>query len=657
MKRTKRWLALLLAGAMTLSLAACGGGVDGGSADDGRSVFRRLYGSEVETLNYLYTSNTNDYEMCANMVDCLVEYDQYGVMQPALAESWEHNDDYTEWTFHIRQGVKWMDAEGNEVADVTANDWVSSARWVNDAANNSSNQYMYNGIVKNAEAYFNYTAYLLESENGTRTTDDEGNPIEPVAEVSFDDVGVKAVDDYTLVYTMEAPCTYFPTVLSYTTYMPVYGPFLEEMGDSFGVDNYSVLYNGAYIMTQFEPQNQRILTKNETYWDKDNVFIDEIQYLYNTSATQLGPESFIRGEVDWAQIDASILSAWLEDPERQNMVSPSRANVSFSYFFCFNFEPRFDDSLDPDNWLLAVNNENFRQSIRYGLDRINALTVVEPEDPESLLNRTITPATFTSAAGLDYTQYPALQEISSSDGFNEELALQYKDAAVEELTAAGATFPIQMYMRYNPDTANWDRECQVIEQQLEGLLGSDYIDIVVEAGPSTNFLSTVRRAGDYGFMKCNWGADYADPQTWTDPFKETSNSYNFMGTDEGTVIGQEPCVNKSAETQALTDQYYDLIEAAKAITTDTEARYAAFAEAEAFLIDHAFVIPFSISNDGYIATRLNIFEAQYAPYGMALQSYKFQKLREEPMSMDEYNELYAQWETAREAALAAAEAE
>lgn len=652
----RRFLSFGLAAAMALGLTACGGG-GGGSADDDRSVFRRLYGSEVETLNYLYTSNTNDYEMCANMVDCLVEYDQYGVMQPALAESWEHNDDYTEWTFHIRPGVKWVDAEGNEVADVTANDWVSSARWVNDAANNSSNQYMYNGIVKNAEAYFNYTAYLLESENGTRTTDDEGDPIEPVAEVSFDDVGVKAVDDNTLVYTMETPCTYFPTVLSYTTYMPVYGPFLEEMGDSFGVDNYSVLYNGAYIMTSFEPQNQRILTKNETYWDKDNVFIDEIQYLYNTSATQLGPESFIRGEVDWAQIDASILSAWLEDPERQDMVSPSRANVSFSYFFCFNFEPRFDDSLEPDNWLLAVNNENFRQSIRYGLDRINALTVVEPEDPESLLNRTITPATFTSAAGLDYTQYPALQEISSSDGFNEELALQYKEAAVEELTAAGATFPIQMYMRYNPDTANWDRECQVIEQQLEGLLGTDYIDIVVEAGPSTNFLSTVRRAGDYGFMKCNWGADYADPQTWTDPFKELDNSYNFMGTDAGTVIGQEPCTNKSAETQALTDQYYDLVEAAKAITTDTEARYAAFAEAEAFLIDHAFVIPFSISNDGYIATRLNIFEAQYAPYVMALQSYKFQKLRDEPMSMDEYNELYAQWEIDREAALAAAETE
>ena len=72
-----------------------------------------------------------------------------------------------------------------------------------------------------------------------------------------------------------------------------------------------------------------------------------------------------------------------------------------------------------------------------------------------------------------------------------------------------------------------------MSSSLKGLLGADYIDVVVEAGPSTNFLSTVRRAGDYGFMKCNWGADYADPQTWTDPFAEFDNSYNFMGTRPG----------------------------------------------------------------------------------------------------------------------------
>ena len=240
--------------------------------------------------------------------------------------------------------------------------------------------------------------------------------------------------------------------------------------------------------------------------------------------------------------------------------------------------------------------------------------MVEPNTPENLLSNTITPATFTEAAGLDYTQYPALKAISDGDSFDEAAALDYKAKAVEELTAAGASFPIQMYMRYNPATTNWDKECQVIEQQLEGLLGADYIDVVVEAGPSTNFLSMVRRTGDYGFMKCNWGADYADPQTWTDPFKAQDNSYNFMAQGPDLQIGQEPCTNKSPETQALMEEYYALIDAAKAITTDDEARYTAFAEAEAFLIEHAIVIPFSISSSaGYVATRLNVFEAQYAP--------------------------------------------
>ena len=150
MKLTKRLSALALAGAMALSLAACG-------SDDTQStsstaptgsptaaeggVYRELYASEVSTLNYLITGNTNDFQICANVVDCLVEYDSYGVIQPALAESWEHNEDNTVWTFHIRQGVKWVDSTGAEVADVTANDWVSAAQYANNAANDSATQY------------------------------------------------------------------------------------------------------------------------------------------------------------------------------------------------------------------------------------------------------------------------------------------------------------------------------------------------------------------------------------------------------------------------------------------------------------------------------------------------------------------------------------
>lgn len=641
MKKSKRWAALALCVVLALSLAGCGGN---NTASDG-TTFRRLYDSEVTTLNYLYTGATNDFQVSANLVDCLVEYDSEGNMIPSLAESWEPNEDNTQWTFHIRKGVKWVDYQGNEVAEVTANDWVAGAKWVNTAENQASNQYMFDGIVKNAQAYYNYTAYLLSSENGTKTVDAEGNAIEVVEEVKFEDVGVTAVDDYTLVYTMEAPCPYFPSVLSYTSYMPVYEPFLLEKGDQFGAATGpdTILYNGAYLLSEFEPQNQRILVKNPTYWDAEKVYIERMEFMYNASAGTIGPESFSRGEVDYALLDASILSAWQNDEAKKDMVSASRPNVAYSYFYAFNFEPRFDESLEPDNWTLAVNNENFRQSILHALDRENALRIQEPNNPERLVNNTITPPTFASVNGTDYTQVGALKDITARDSFDTDQALSYKAKAVEELTAAGATFPVKVYMRYNPSTSNWDKECQLVEQQLEGALGTDYIDVIVEAGPSTGFLSAVRKTGDYGLMKCNWGADYADPQTWTDPFKETG-TYIFLAQDASREIGGDRCDHKLPQTQALAEEYYALLNAAKAITNDDQARYEAFAAAEAFLVDHAIVIPFSISaGDGYLCTRLNVFEGQYAPYGLALQRYKGMKLREMPMSTEEFNTLYDQW--------------
>lgn len=649
MKKTGRILAGLLTGMMALSLAACGssssGSSDSGSGENGeKTTFRSLYSGEVQTLNYLTTSTTNDYAISANIIDCLVDYDQYGNITPGLAESWESNDDMTEWTFHIRKGVKWVDNNGKEMADVTANDWVAAARYVNDAAHESDNQYMYDtgAVVHNAQAYYDYTAYMLASENGTKDTDADGEKLEPVDPVNAEDIGVEAPDDYTLVYKLDAPCSFFTSIVSYTSYMPVSQACLDEYGDSFGLDNESLWYNGAFILSTYEPQEKHVLTKNASYWDKDHVYLDEVVSTYNADASSVEANMYKNGEIDYASISADLLDSWLKDDAVKDEVHGSRPNNSFSYFFCFNFDPQFDAEYEPDNWKLAVNNENFRKAMMASMDRVKALTVSEPYNPESLLNNTVTPANFAAAAGKDYTQYDALKDITNGDSFDAAKAVEYRDKAKEELEKEGCTFPVKVLMPYNPSVTNWDKECQVLEQQMESVLGTDFIDIIVQAGPETGFLSAVRRSGAYAFMKCNWGADYADPQTWAEPFTE-GNNYNFwdISEDEGT--------------QAIYQEWTDKVTEAEAICTDDEARYNTFAEAEKLLIDHAIIVPFEISNGGYTASKVNPLEGEFAPYGVALQRYKFQHLGEKSMSMDEFNTALAEWEEARTKALESAE--
>lgn len=647
MKKTGRILAGLLTGVMALSLAACGSS-SSGSSDSGengeKTTFRTLYSGEVQTLNYLTTSTTNDYAISANIIDCLVDYDQYGNITPGLAESWESNDDMTEWTFHIRKGVKWVDNNGKEMADVTANDWVAAARYVNDAAHESDNQYMYDtgAVVHNAQAYYDYTAYMLASENGTKDTDADGEKLEPVDPVNAEDIGVEAPDDYTLVYKLDAPCSFFTSIVSYTSYMPVSQACLDEYGDSFGLDNESLWYNGAFVLSTYEPQEKHVLTKNASYWDKDHVYLDEVVSTYNADASSVEANMYKNGEIDYASISADLLDSWLKDDAVKDEVHGSRPDNSFSYFFCFNFDPQFDAEYEPDNWKIAVNNENFRKAMMASLDRVKALTVSEPYNPEKLLNNTVTPANFAAAAGKDYTQYDALKDITNGDSFDAAKAVEYRDKAKEELEKEGCTFPVKVLMPYNPSSTNWDKECQVIEQQMESVLGTDFIDIIVQAGPETGFLSAVRRSGAYAFMKCNWGADYADPQTWAEPFTE-GNNYNFWD------------ISEDEETQAIYQEWTDKVTEAEAICTDDEARFNAFAEAEKLLIDHAIIVPFKIDDGGYTASKLNPLEGEFAPYGVALQRYKFQHLGEKSMSMDEFNTALAEWEEARTKALESAE--
>ena len=580
--------------------------------------FRSLYSGEVTTLNYLTTATTNDFSLSSNIIDTLVEYDEYGQIQPSLANEWKVSDDGLTWTFFLRDNAVWVTYEGEYVANVTANDFVSAAKYLLNDKNASGTADIFYDVIKGAEDYYNSTIVP------------EGADAAPL-DVDFDTVGVKALDDYTLEYTLTAPCPYFESMLTYVCFMPVYEPFLIEKGDQFGVANApdTVLYCGAYLLSEFKPQEKRVLVKNNANWDADKVYIETIEYIYNKEASVISAEMYRRGEIDSASIDATIANEWLSQEETASLIRPVRQTGFYTYFYAFNFDPQFNAAYEPENWKIAANNEAFRKSIYYGLDRVKAMLITEPDNPESIIFNTVTPPDFVTENGVDFTNIGALAPITAlgTDTFNEAKALEMKAQAMEEMAAAGATFPVKILMKYNPGTSGWDAECQIVEQQLEALLGTDYIDIIIEAGPSTGFLTAVRRSGDYALLKCNWGPDYADPQTYTDPF-DVGNNYNFM--------------DKGADPAEMAE-YYDLVKAAKEITGDIAARYEAFAKAEAYIIERAYIIPFGYGNGGYTASRTNPFTTQYAPFGISNYRYKGTMLVDEPMDTDAYFDAYDLW--------------
>lgn len=607
----KRALSIALC---ALLMTACLTGA--GMAEE--KALNTLYSSEISTLNYLTTSTTKDFAISANVIDTLVEYDRYGNIQPSLAEKWEMSEDGLTWTFHLRRDAVWVNAKSEVQANVTANDFVSAAKYLLDDKNASSTADLFYGVIAGAEDYYKSTVPAAEGEAAKTPVD-------------FETVGVKALDEYTLQYTLAYPCAYFESMMTYVCFMPVYGPFLEEKGDRFGVadDENSILYCGAYILSEFKPQEVRVLSKNPAYWDKDNVKIDTIRSTFNKEASSIGAEMYKRGEIDSASIDVTTAASWLKDPETEKLIRPVRQTSFYSYFYCLNFDANFDEAYEPENWTKAVNNEAFRKSLYHGLDRVKAMLITEPDNPESIIFNTIVPTNYATLDGIDYTLVGDLKAITElgTGTFDAEKALAFKAQAIEELTAAGATFPVKILLKYNPRVSGWDNECLVIEQQLEALLGTDYIDVIVEAGPADGFLSEVRRSGNYALLKCNWGPDYADPQTFTDPFRK-GNNYSF--------------IDKSADTEAL-DYYYGLVEAAKAEAFDLTVRYETFAKAEAFLIDHAYVIPFGFGNGGYVASRIDPFTSQFAPYGFTNERYKGSEILSEPMDTDAYFDAYDQW--------------
>ena len=640
-------------------LSSCGGSSASGSSTGSGSTYTMLYSRQPATLNYLICSADPDLYHGTQCVDTLVEYDSRGKIREGLATSWDWDADTLTWTFHLRD-ENWVDCNGAVLGPVTAQDFVDALKYVLTPDYASSTTSLVTPYVAGAEDYYNYLFYKSCAENGTTAEDGTtyslgadgtvtaavpGAAAVSYSPVDFDAVGVKAVDQHTLTYTLCFDFPGFVSLLSYAPYEPAYGPMLEELGDQFCTSAETACSCGAFYLAEYVPLESWIMKKNPENYDNANVYIDTIRYIYNQEALISGPEMVKRGEIDQATISSDILDSWLADDTTRSMVSMERPETGKSYFYIFNFLPYphqfsnwnttgVDAQYEPDNWVKAINSTSFRKAFLYAINPAVTLAVTAPEGYDNYKLHTITPPSFcANSQGVDYTQCGDLAALS--DFFDEAKAKEYRDAAVQELTAAGATFPIKVLYPYNPAVVDWDKQCQVFKQQVEGVLndGFDFVDIIITQGPSDNFLNAVRRAGAYQFMSYYWGADYSDPETEVYPFYQEAGDrgtcYSFLrtGVEDGIVTG---------ETAQLVMQYMKLVEEAKTITEDLDARYEAFANAEAFLISNALAIPLGMPVPPYIATRLNLWEGQYAPTGLSSNRLKGVHIQDHYISMEEY---------------------
>ncbi len=610
----KKVISFLLALMMLLSMAVTAT-ADAGEVTEGPhgikyaedQTLHLVYSTEAETLHpYSGSNGAGTWQAISNLCEGLTSVDQYGNFVPGLAESYEVSEDGLVYTYHIREGVHWVDCEGNEKDELTAQDFVTAAQYVCDPVNASGAASYYQDIVAGATA-------LLSSE-----------------ETDMETLGVKAIDDHTLEITLAKPVPYFYGYGGHI--IPVPTSLFTELGASYGMDPESLWYIGPYRLVEFEPQMSRAYEKNESYWDAENVHIQRVEMTYNAEADALAPELFKRGDIDEATITAAIVSEWMEAEDTKDITLPPQPDPTYTYYYGFNYVPQIDEEYEPDNWVKAIDNENFRQSLYWGIDRVKAGKAIMPFNTENFLVTTITPVSWCNIDGTDYTEMEPIADITHRENFSfdPDKALEYKEKAVEELTAEGVTFPIKVYMPYNPGVTGWDMEIQVVKQQLTELFGPDYLDITIEAGPSTGFLADVRRPGKYSFMKLNNGASDYDPQAWTVAF-DRDNSWTFLDKAVGPNV------------QALAQEYLALLDEAKAITTLSAERYEAFAKAETFLLEHALVIPFAADTTGYTATKVNPFEKMHNSDG----GWKYARVMAEPMTVEQYNACYADWLVAR----------
>ena len=578
-------------------------------------VISKLITRELETFNILYSQRAEDGENLTNLVDGLLEVDTDGKLVPGIAEEWGTEDGGLTWTFKIRQGVKWVDVNGNEKADCTAQDFAAGLEWVmNFHKNNSSNTSMPLEMVKGAQEYYEYTKTLSEEEAFALNAE-EGSKFREM-------VGLETPDDYTVVYHCITQKPYFDTLATYNSLYPISPAMVEELGGPTGVksmNNENMWYNGAYTMTSYIHNNEKIFTKNPLYWDTECKRFDTVT-IKMVESNDISFQLYQNGEIDYVDLSEAHINTIAKDPSNKyyDYMVPAVPS-KYSYQFHFNFNKNKEDGTPDTNWNTAIANEAFRKSWYYGLNLSDYWKRTNAIDPMVCENN------FYTMKGLVYTtdgtEYTELVKkelgLGETNGntparIDTAKAEEYKKQAIEELTALGVTFPVGVDYYISASNQVALDSANVMAQAFSDGLGDDYVKFNIKT-----YVSSVRnevvQPHLHSFVTNGWGADYGDPQNYLG--QEVYGNDNAYYSANYSYINE--ITEETPENKALLDTYKEysaMVEAADAITDDLDARYAAYAKAEAYLLDHVLVLPCNYSI-GWCLSKIDNDTKMYAMYG------------------------------------------
>ena len=607
---------------------------------------------ELESWNMLYTQKAEDANVVTNLWDGLLSFDCYGKVVPAIASSWEHNEDATVWTFHLRDDVDWVDCNGEVKAHLTSKDFLVGFEWVMNAIKNEAN----NTSMPNDTIVGAYEYYKLTKEAG-----------DAAADMTYEDmlaagVGIEAPDDYTLVFTCPSACPYFDTVAAYNSFYPVAPALIEELGvEGFrSCDNTTMWYNGPYVVEEYIQGNTKSYIPNPNYYDAANVSRFERFTVTMISDGSISLQLYQNRELDEVDLGESNITTIQSDPSNEyNQQLCEKRAKKFSYCFIFNYDKKNTDGTPDENWNKAIANKAFRQCFSKGMVLNKFFARYNPINPLKCENDffTMKGLCYTSD-GTDYTNLVAkemgldgeaydgktMKRLRANNGDITEL----KKQAMEELSAIGVTFPVHCsYYILAGSTSALD-SATVLKQCFTDSFGDDFIVLDVNTFVSSTMKEVVAPKLQ-SFVHMGWGADFGDPINFlTQIIVHDDNAYYSCNmTNIACIVNNGPA-SYQKDLVAAYEKFTDLVNEGRAIVDDTDARYAAFAKAEAYFLDENLIFP-TVYDITWCLTHVNEYSKINAMYGPCNYKAVNWETSEEAYTTEQYDEFAAAFDAATQA--------